>query len=395
MSHPLHWIDDELDALRQAELLRGLKVRGTSQGPTIALDGRTLVNFGANDYLGLAADERLAIAAKEAIAAEGWGAGASPLVTGRGQWHARLETALAEFEGCETALLFPSGFAANAGAVPALAGQGDVIFADAKNHASLIDGCRLSKATVHIYRHADSDHLSELLAASTAARRRLIVTDGLFSMDGDLAPLNQIAELAARHNAMLLVDEAHATGVLGAHGRGTAEHFGVEDAVHIKIGTLSKALGSAGGFVCGSRQLIAYLANRARSYVFSTAQPGAAAAAALAALEIVRTEPHRRRRLLAMATELRTQLSDQGWNVGVSTSPIIPLMVGTPDAALRLSATLAEQGHFVPGIRPPTVPEGESLLRISLSFAHTDTMIDGLVNTLRRLSPRPMAGGSH
>jgi len=383
MPHPLHWIDAELDALRQAELLRGLKVRGTSQGPTITLDGRTLVNFGANDYLGLAADVRLAAAARAAIDADGWGAGASPLVTGRGQWHARLEAALAEFEACEAALLFPSGFAANAGAVPALAGQGDAIFADAKNHASLIDGCRLSKAAVHIYRHADCDHLAELLAASSAARRRLIVTDGLFSMDGDLAPLDKIVELAARHNAMLLVDEAHATGVLGANGRGTAEHFGVEDAVQIKIGTLSKALGSAGGFVCGSRQLIDFLANRARSYVFSTAQPGAVAAAALAALEIVRTEPHRRQRLLAMATDLRKRLSEQGWNVGQSTSPIIPLLVGTPDAAMRLSATLAEHGHFVPGIRPPTVPEGESLLRISLSFGHTDEMIEGLEATLK------------
>jgi len=393
MPGPLAWIDAELDALRQAELLRGLRTRGTAQGPKIELDGRKLVNFGSNDYLGLAHDPRLATAARLAIETDGVGAGASPLVTGRGTWHARLEAALAEFEDCEAALLFPSGFAANAGTIPALIGQNDAIFADAKNHASLIDGCRLSRATVDVYRHADCDHLAQLLAGTSAARRRLIVTDGLFSMDGDLAPLPKIAQLAEQYNAMLLVDEAHATGVLGNHGRGTAEHLGVEQVVHIKVGTLSKALGSAGGFVCGSRKLINYLANRARSYVFSTAQPEAVAAAALAALEIVRTEPQRRQRLLAAAADLRARLASQGWeltssqgkqiaNTTTTLGPIIPLFVGQPEAAMRLSAALAARGYFVPGIRPPTVPEGESLLRISLSFRHTPEMIDGLIEAL-------------
>ncbi|MCE9544668.1 MAG: 8-amino-7-oxononanoate synthase [Planctomycetia bacterium] len=380
---PLGWLDAELTSLGEAQLLRSLRTRGTAQGPTIALDGRTLINFGSNDYLSLAGDPRLAVAAHAAIEAEGVGSGASPLVTGRGESQRQLEAALAQLEGCEAALLFPSGFAANAGTVPALAGRGDAIFADAKNHASLIDGCRLSKAETHIYRHADCDHLAELLAANgPAARRRLIVTDGLFSMDGDLAPLESIAELAARHEAMLLVDEAHATGVFGPHGRGVAEALGVEHAVDVRVGTLSKALGCGGGFVAGKRTLIDWLANRARSYVFSTAQPGSVASAALAAIEIVKTEPHRRQRLLAEANKLRQRLAAAGWNVGASASPIIPIFVGTPQRAMQLSAALAEQGLFVPGIRPPTVPSDESLLRISLTFGHRGEMIDRLLAAL-------------
>jgi 8-amino-7-oxononanoate synthase len=379
---PLTWLDDELTVLDAEHLRRRLITRAGPQTATIIIDGHELINFGANDYLGLAADPRLAKAAADAAATEGWGAGASPLVTGHSAAHAELERALAELEGTEAALVFNSGFAANCGTVAALVGAGDGIYADAKNHASLIDGCRLSRAEIHVYRHGDVEHLTELLQESSRYRRRLIVTDSLFSMDGDLAPLVQLAQLAERYQAMLMVDEAHATGVFGAHGRGVAEHLGVEDGIHVRMGTLSKALGSAGGFVAGRRDLIEWLVNRARSYVFSTALPPAVAAAATAALKIVHDEPQRRRELLHRAAMVRKKLSEQGWNVGHSASQIIPIYIGQPERTMQLAQKLRERGLLVPGIRPPSVPPGESLLRISLSFAHTSAMLDNLLAAL-------------
>ena len=293
-----------------------------------------------------------------------------------------MEKKLAEFEGTEAALVFSSGFAANLGTVAALVERGDALFADSKNHASLIDGCRLSRADVNIYRHCDVDHLRDLLKNASGYRRRLIVTDSLFSMDGDFAPLVQLAELAEQHHAMLLIDEAHATGVFGPHGRGVAEMLGVESGVHIRIGTLSKALGSIGGFAVGRRSLIDWLLNRARSYVFSTAFPPAIAAAAVAALQIVRAEPQRRQELLSRATAVREQLVTQGWNVGQSASQIIPIYLGEPDRTMKIAHQLCTRGLLVPGIRPPTVPIGESLLRISLSWSHSTGMLDQLLAVL-------------
>jgi 8-amino-7-oxononanoate synthase len=446
---PLAWIDTELDQLGQAGLRRRLAVRRGPQTARVVLDEMDLVNFGCNDYLGLAADERLRAAARAAIEREGWGSGASPLVSGRGELQAELEARLAEFEGTEAALVFSAGFAANAGIIPALVDEADAIFGDAKNHASLIDGCRLSRAQRFIYPHADCYALESMLRDAGHFRRRLIVTDTLFSMDGDVAPLAALAELAERYDAMLMVDEAHATGVFGQHGRGIVEHATsnlqhpvssiqhttsniqypassiqhltpsfstLHDHVHIRVGTLSKALGTAGGFVCGRRPLIEWLANRARTYVFSTAQPPAIYAAALAALDIVRDEPHRRNELLKRAADLRSRLSAQGWqliagswelgarsnqqeklSVAPSVSPlpaprsplpptqIIPLFIGDANHTMHHAARLREAGFFVPGIRPPSVPEGESLLRISLCYHHTPEMIDALVEELSRL----------
>lgn len=382
MRDTLSWIDDELSALDARHLRRRLVTRDGRQQSTICLGGEPLVNFSANDYLGLAADPRLSQAAMRSAERDGWGAGASPLVTGRSQAHAELEQRLAEFEECDAALAFTSGFAANVGTVAALVEKGDAIFADAKNHASLIDGCRLSRAEIHVYRHADVDHLAELLRDSARFRRRLMVTDSVFSMDGDLAPLDRLAELARSYDAMLMVDEAHATGVFGEHGRGMAEHLGASDGIHVKTGTLSKSLGSAGGFVAGRQSLIDWLANRARSYVFSTAFPAAVAGAAICALDIVRDEPRRRMDLLESARSLRETLVSEGWNIGRSESQIIPIYVGQPERAMQLSETLRERGLFVPGIRPPSVPEGESLLRISLSYSHTDAMIERLASAL-------------
>ncbi|HEX7449423.1 MAG TPA: 8-amino-7-oxononanoate synthase [Pirellulales bacterium] len=381
----LAWIDAELSALAERDLLRRLITRKGPQGATLSVAERTFLNFGSNDYLGLAADRRLAVAAKLAVDQEGCGSGASPLIVGHAASHQRLERSLAEFEQTEAALVFSSGFAANAGTVAALVGAGDAVFSDAFNHASLIDGCRLSRSAVHLYPHLDWRALEKLLLKTAAARRRLIVTDSLFSMDGDLAPLVELSELAQKHDCMLLVDEAHATGVFGDQGRGACELLGVERQVSVRIGTLSKALGGAGGFVCGRRSLIEWLVNRARTYVFSTALPPAIAAAAIAAIDIVRDEPQRRERLLGRSRRLAAKLREQGWNVGPTESQIIPLLVGEPQRALELSAALAERGMWAPPIRPPSVPAGAARLRISLSAAHDDAMIERLLNALSEL----------
>lgn len=373
----LEWLPAALRGLADDGLLRQRRVRSGLAGE--------VVDFGSNDYLGLAGDPRIAAAAAGAAQAYGWGAGASPVVSGRTPPLAALESRLARFEGVEAALVFSSGFAANAGVIPALVDEGDAVYADAKNHASLIDGCRLTRAERHIYGHNDLDGLADLLERGTGRhRRRLIATDGLFSMDGDFAPLAGLAELAERHDAMLLVDEAHATAVWGTSGRGSvqraaAEDPRVEERVAVRIGTLSKAFGAIGGFVAGSQELIDWLYNRARPYVFSTAPPPAAAAAALAAIEIVESEPWLRAQAIANAQQLRGRLQAAGWDTGDSVSQIIPIRVGDPDRAMRLTADLAAAGLFVPAIRPPSVPVGESLLRVSVSARHTPDDLDRLL----------------
>lgn len=384
-SHRLDWLDDELHKLAAADLDRHLRTHDGPQRSSLDLAGRSYVNFGSNDYLALAADLRLAAAAQQAAEREGWGSGASPLVVGHATAHAELERALAEFEGTEAALLFTTGYAANVGTITALVGPGDVVFSDALNHASIVDGCRLSKAEVRIYPHGDAQALSHMMTDAAQFRRRLIVTDGLFSMDGDFAPLVALAELADRHDAMLAVDEAHATGVFGELGRGSAEMCGIEERVDIRIGTLSKGLGSIGGFVAGNRSLIDWLVNRARPYIFSTALPPPVAAASTAALEIVGSEPERRTTLLDQAVALRETLAADGWNIGPSSSQIMPLITGSAERTLRLSDALREAGFLVPPIRPPSVPAGASRLRLSLSYGHTPAMIDELVAALRRL----------
>ena len=330
-------------------------------------------------------------AARDAIAESGWGAGASPLLSGHSSLHRRLEQQLAELERTERAVVFGSGFAANVGTVAALVGPGDAIFSDANNHASLIDGCRLSRANVHIYRHTDAGHLAELLAAHGTAGRRLIVTDSLFSMDGVFAPLAELVELADEFDAMLLIDEAHATGVLGTRGSGLVEALGLEGRVDVRAGTLSKALGSCGGFVSGTEALAEWVTNAARPYVFSTAMPAAAAAAALAALDVVRTEPERRETLARRAGDLRERLRAEGFALGRSESHIITLLAGEANDAVALAAELAEQGFYVPAIRPPSVAPGTSRLRISLVHDHSPEMIDRLVAALVGLRTRSTA----
>lgn len=386
MPAPLAWIDDALAEWEAQGLRRKLVTRTGPQGAKIHVAGRSLLNFGANDYLGLANDPRLIIAAEDCAAKEGWGAGASPLITGHTLTHALLEAQLAAWLNTEAALVTPSGFAANAGTIAALAEAGDTIYSDAKNHASLIDGCRLSRARVEIYPHNDVAALGELLQRTAGdARRRLIVTDTVFSMDGDTARLPELCDLAEEFDAMLLVDEAHATGVFGADGTGLAEEQGVAARIPIRIGTLSKALGSGGGFIAGEQRLIDWLVNRARPYVFSTAHPPATAAAALAAIRIVQREPQRRTELLTRAAWLREELRHQGWQLGAAATQIIPVIVGDAATVMKLHRALMDVGCFVPGIRPPSVPAGEALLRISLSYAHQQGDLEELAAQLAKL----------
>ena len=378
----LGWIDEDLAALAAGDLVRPHRVRRGRQGARVVLDGRELVNFGSNDYLGLAGDVRLTKAASRAACAEGFGAGASPLVSGHSQAHENLERALAGLLATESALVFPSGFAANTATIAAVAGPEDAIFSDARNHASLIDGCRLARASVHVYPHRDLAELARLLAASGAARRRMVVTDTLFSMDGTLAPLADLCDLARRHGAILMVDEAHATGVFGARGSGLVEETGCADGVHIRVGTLSKALGAAGGFVAGHGRMIEWLRHKARAWIFSTAHPPAVAGAATRAIELVGREPERRRELLERAAAFRTRLAARGVDLGGAAAQIVPVVAGEPAAAVALSARLAEAGYFVPAIRPPSVPPGRSLVRASLSWLHSEADLARLADAL-------------
>ncbi|NOY40213.1 MAG: 8-amino-7-oxononanoate synthase [Planctomycetes bacterium] len=384
---PLRWVDDQLRQLEDADLLRKLPPPLRAAGAVVEIDGAQVINFSSNDYLGLAADQRLIEAAANACYQQGLGRGASPLVSGRSELHDQLEKRLAEFFATDAALLFPTSFAANAGIIPALVDRADAIYGDEKNHASIIDGCRLSRAQRHIYPHTDMAALEQMLAGGKQYRRRLIVSDSLFSMDGDLAPLPQLAALAEKYNAMLMVDEAHAIGVFGAQGRGVAEHFATEDPtleqrIHIRVGTFAKALGAAGGFVYGSSALIRWLANRARTYVFSTAHPAAICAAGLVALEIVDSEPNRRSTVLENASQLRNQLRQRNWDTGPSTSQIIPLQIGSPARTMQIAQLLRDRGIWAPGIRPPSVPPDQSLLRLGITAAHTPQMLDSLVSAL-------------
>ena len=385
----LDWIDQATQELVDADLLRDRVSRSGKLSPKVVIDGRRYVSFASNDYLGIASDRTLNEILARTVLRGGWGSGASPLIVGRTAMHAELERRLATFVDREAALLFPTGFAANSGTIPALVGKQDVIFSDAKNHASIIDGCRLSGAKVVVYPHADATALAELMANETACEKRLIVTDALFSMDGDTAPIDQLADLAQEHSAMLMVDEAHALGVVGPEGQGLVAASSSPENVDVIVGTLSKSLGSHGGFVAGSEKLISYLANRARSYVFSTAAPVAAAAIGLAALGIIRDEPKRRARVLELADQVRQELNQRGWNTGPSEYHIVPVVVGEAKEAIELAAHMRNSGFWIPCIRPPTVPPGESCLRISLSSAHTIEMVVAMLEALDRFRSRP------
>jgi 8-amino-7-oxononanoate synthase len=388
----LDWIDAQLAELEAKGLRRALEPIGPAQGPIVEVGGRSLVNLCSNDYLGLAFDERLRMAASGAALRGGAGSGASRLVAGDLPLHGELERALAAFHGTEAALLFNSGYHANAGLPPALVGRGDAVFSDVLNHASIVDGVQLSRAELVRYRHCDVEELSDLLARSRA-RRKLVVTDAIFSMDGDAAPLVEIAGLCERHGAMLYVDEAHAVGVLGPTGAGLAEALGVKSKVDVEMGTLGKALGSFGAYAAGEGRLRDLLLTRARTFVFTTALPPAACGAALAALAVVRGEPERRARLNALCDRLRAGLTRLGFDVSRVVSPIFPVILGSEERALAAAAALRTLGFFVRAIRPPTVPAGTSRLRVALSAGLTEPQVDGFLAALAEVLPGLPASG--
>jgi 8-amino-7-oxononanoate synthase len=362
-------VAERLEELRESGLHRRLRLISSPQGPRVTLDGRPVLLLCSNDYLGLAGHPRVRGAAAEAAMHWGAGAGASRLISGNMQPHRLLEEQLAAFKGYEAALLFGSGYLANVGTIAALAGRGEVVFSDELNHASIIDGCRLSRAETFVYRHGDMEHLAWGLREADG-RASLIVTDGLFSMDGDLAPLPKLHELARRHSCRLMVDEAHATGALGPGGRGSVAAAGLSGEVDIVMGTLGKALGSYGAYVCAGGETIELLLNTARTFVFSTAPPPPVAAAGLAALELLESHPHRVERLAANAATLRRALAAEGLAVGASESQIVPVTVGDAARTMELCERALECGVFVQGIRPPTVPEDSSRLRFTAMATH-------------------------
>jgi 8-amino-7-oxononanoate synthase len=371
---------DRVADLGRKGLLRRRFARESPQGPRISVDGREYLAFCSNDYLGLANDPRIVEAAVEAARRHGVGEGASHLLSGHSAAHARLESALAEFVRMPRALHFASGYQANIGAITALAGQQDTVFSDALNHASLIDGARLSRARVVRYPHLDVEFLGQALAA-TPGGTKLIVSDGVFSMDGDIAPVPALLELCERHDALLLLDDAHGFGVLGPQGRGTAAHFALRSPRIVYVGTLGKAAGVSGAFVAGAPEAIELILQRARTYIYTTAAPAMLACAVEASLELIRKDDWRRERLGKLVALLRRLLAGAG--LKPSDTPIQPLVLGSNEKALDASAKLRERAILVPAIRPPTVPEGTARLRISLSAAHEEQDVARLAEVLR------------
>jgi len=369
-----------LDELDERALLRSRRLLEGPQGPHVRIDGAMLANFASNDYLSLAGDPRLRGAAHRAIDEYGVGAGASPLVCGHSQLHDEAERHFARFVGLPRALLFSSGYAANLGILAALGGRDSEVFSDALNHACLIDGARLSRAQVTPYRHADLADLEAKLAASRASER-IVATDAVFSMDGDLAPLPTILDLCERYDAWLVVDDAHGIGVMGARGRGSLEHFCLASPRIVLMATLGKALGGYGAFAAGEPEAIEWLLQRARTYIYSTALPPMAAAVALEAMRIVETEPGRLVALRARIAELRAALHGMGLESG-SQSAVHPIVLGANGDALFASSRLRERGFLVPAIRPPTVPPGTARLRLSVTAGHTAGDIEGLAAAL-------------
>lgn len=384
---------EQLEALRAHSLHRKLRELGTAQGPEVEIVGKHLLNFSSNDYLGLAADPILREAAKAAIDQFGVGAGAPRLISGTQSPHVALESALAKWKRTPAAISFSSGYAAAIGALPALAAKEDLLILDKHCHAALIDGARLSGATLRVFPH---NHLGKLESLLESARREfpeariVLATEAVFSMDGDRAPLRELVELKKRFNALLLLDEAHAAGVLGSHGRGLAAELGLEEEIDIQMGTLGNSLGVSGGYICGSRSLIDWLINRARSFVFSTAPPPALAAAATAAIEFLLSADGeaRRKTLWRRIVQLRKLLPEQEESFGKPGAAIIPWMVGDEQRALDLARTLRQEGFFVPAIRYPTVARSTARLRIAVSAAHSPLQIASLGDAIGRLRER-------
>jgi 8-amino-7-oxononanoate synthase len=375
---------ERLAEIERSGLLRRRVVREGAQGPRVVIEGREVLAFCSNDYLGLANHPRIVEAAVDAALRYGVGQGASHLLSGHSAEHERAEVALARFARAPRALLFSTGYQANIGTVTALAGPDDAVFSDALNHASLIDGIRLSRAQVVRYPHADLDFLSKSLAASSA-KTKVIVTDGVFSMDGDIAPVPGLLELCERHDALLVVDDAHGFGVVGPEGRGSPAHFGLSSPRIVYVGTLGKAAGVSGAFVAGVPEVVDTVLQRARTYIYTTAAPAMLAAAVQASLRLILEEEWRRERLRKLVAALKHALRESEVALAPSDTPIQPLILGANAKAVHASAALRERGILVPAIRPPTVPEGTARLRISLSAAHSEGDVSRLATALREV----------
>jgi glycine C-acetyltransferase len=376
MSDRLLWLQDELDALRTQGLFTTIRSLSSPQGAWLTVDGRRVLNLCSNNYLGLANHPHLKEAARRAIEAYGVGPGAVRTIAGTLDLHLELERRLAAFKGVEAAISFQSGFSANLAVVPALVGEEDVIFSDELNHASIIDGCRLSRARVVRYRHADPDDLRRVVRETEGYRRALLVTDGVFSMDGDIAPLDRLADVAEEHGLMLMVDDAHGEGVLGRGGRGIVDHYGLHGRVDIEVGTMSKAFGVVGGYVAGRQAVVNWLRQRGRPFLFSSAVTPADVAACIAAVDLLEESTDQVDRLWENGRYFKAQMKHLGFDTGFSQTPITPVMLGEAPLAQQFSRRLFEEGAFATAIGFPTVPRGKARIRVMISAAHTTADLD-------------------
>lgn len=379
------WLQQELQLIEEKGLTRKLRSFSNGNESEIIMNGEKFLLFSTNNYLGLATDFRLRKKAFEGISKYGTGAGGSRLTTGNFVIHEQLECEIADLKKTEAAIVFSSGYLANIGVISSVMKAGDIIFSDAWNHASIIDGCRLSTAKTIVYEHADMVDLEHKLRKSHGDGKKFIVTDGVFSMDGDIAPLPEIVALAKKYNAYIMIDDAHATGVLGNDGRGTADYFGLKDEVDLTVGTLSKAIGAEGGFVATSSIAKNYLLNSARSFIFQTALSPSAIEAAREGISIIQHEPERREQLLNNAKYLRGKLVESGFIVKGGETPIISLLIGDAHEAMQFSEKLMDEGVFIPAIRPPTVPKGSSRLRITVMATHTMEQLNVVINKIKEI----------
>ncbi len=389
VSNPLSYLSEQLHAWREAGTFQRLRELQSPCEPVSVFDGREVINLASNNYLGLANHPKLVEAAVNAAKKFGVGSGAVRTISGTMSVHLELEERIAAFKNVEACVVFQSGFAANAGTVAAILTPEDHIISDALNHASIIDGCRLSRAKIHVFPHKDAARAGEILAElRSVPGRKLLITDGVFSMDGDIGPLNELVPLAERYGAVMMIDDAHSSGVLGRNGRGTVDHFGLHGRVDIQVGTLSKAVGVLGGYVCGSRDLIEFLCHRARPFLFSTSHPPAVAAACLAAFDILEQEPERIERLWENTRYFKGELAKLGFNTGESETPITPVMVGQAATAHRFSRELFDEGLYATGIGFPTVLEGKARIRTIVTATHTREMLDRALDILQRVAKR-------
>ncbi|MGH7885685.1 MAG: 8-amino-7-oxononanoate synthase [Thermodesulfobacteriota bacterium] len=385
MNNTLYWIENELEVINNLRLYRSLTEIETGQSPEITISGKKHILLASNSYLGLSVHPRVIEASKKALLKYGTGSGGSRLVSGSSDLHRELEERIANFKNTESAILFSTGYLANVGTIPALVGPEDVIFSDELNHASIIDGCKLSKAKVEIYKHLDLNHLESLVSNNLKYKKRLIVTDTIFSMDGDLVNLSELVAVSEKYGCMLMIDEAHAMGVIGERGSGATEYFNVENRVPIVMGTLSKAAGSLGGYICGSRKLTDFIRNRVRTYIFDTSLPASSLAASIEAINIIENEKEIRDHLWKIINLFKSGIEDIGLEILPTDSAIIPILIGEPEPALRFSKLLLEKGVYTPAVRPPSVPPGKCRLRASLMAAHTEQQINKALASFREV----------